>query len=315
MGKKKTKIQKWLFAAKVNSSPKLLVAFFFGSSMGIHSTEWKTLIFSVGFLFSVSLLCYIVFLNDYADREVDRIKRTLFPNDCSPKTIPDKILPANQILKAGIGFGLTSLLIGFYLSVLTNRGLVLGIAVLCLCIFYLYSLPPFQLNYRGGGEILEMLGVSIVLPLFIFSTYSIAPKEILRYFPYFLCYLPLSLSSAIASGLSDEESDKKGGKNTVVTLFGNQKSKKMILLLFSFAIFPLLYLGFFQEVPLNFGFTFGILSIYFFQLLQIIKRSQGADTNHFDRLRIFKDHLHYGIWGIMIIVSMDLLLKRYRIFL
>ena len=33
-------------------------------------------------------------------------------------------------------------------------------------VFVAYTLPPLRLNYRGGGELLEMLGVGLALPLY-----------------------------------------------------------------------------------------------------------------------------------------------------
>ncbi|MEB3327874.1 MAG: hypothetical protein VKQ33_01435 [Candidatus Sericytochromatia bacterium] len=37
---------------------------------------------------------FIVPLDDWADARVDRLKREMFPTGCSPKTIPDGVLPA-----------------------------------------------------------------------------------------------------------------------------------------------------------------------------------------------------------------------------
>lgn len=313
MGKNKTKIQKWLFAAKINSSPKLLVAFLFGSSMGIHASGWNGWIFFLGFLFTVFLLCYIVFLNDYADQEIDQIKRNLFPDECSYKTIPDNILPASQILVAGISFGVLSLLVSLLLSIIVSSIFILGLGIVCILIFYFYSLPPFYLNYRGGGELLEMIGVGLVLPAFHFATYA-QVLELANYAPYILCYILLSLSSAVASGLSDEVSDRQGGKTTIVTTIGNRNSKRLIIFLFVMSVIPVIYLGFYSEIKLNIIVLFLILVSNLYQMGQIVRLSSSAETSKFDILRVFKSHLHNGIWGTMIFLSADLVCKRYGIF-
>ena len=211
--------RRWLYALKPASWPKLLVAAVLGQGIGIAANgriDWFGL--GLGLAFTVAFLAFVVLINDWGDQEVDVIKRRLYPDGCSPKTIPDDVLESSSVLMGGTGAGILALaLAGVGEHVLGRPGL-LGAAAGCLLLLVLYTLPPIRLNYRGGGEMLEMLGVGFFLPWWNAFVQSGNPT------PAGVVVLPafalLCLSSALASGLADEESDRLGGKRTFTTMFG-----------------------------------------------------------------------------------------------
>ncbi len=293
-------LKKWIYALKVKSWPKLIVPFAFGQLFGIHFTlKPSAFVFLIGFIFTASLLGYIVLLNDYADIEVDTIKRNLFPKDCSPKTIPDKILPKNQVLFVGLFFAIVCITSAVFLELYLNRSFIIIFSLLCVLTFAAYSLPPIRLNYRGGGEFLEMIGVGLMLPAFHFYL-----QAGLNFPLSFLLLLTLStifaLTSALASGLSDEESDRLGGKTTFVTGFGNPKTRSIInvLILLGYILFLLfcIFYSLFSSVLICSLLTFFTLYHIFF----ILKLSKSAITNAFESQRVYKDHLHKMIWGLFL---------------
>ncbi|MEO1172640.1 MAG: prenyltransferase, partial [Myxococcota bacterium] len=188
---------RWRYAAKPNSWPKLLVPMLLGQSLGAYLAgriDPRALAFGV--LFVVADLLYIVFLNDWADERVDRIKREMFPDGCSPKTIPDDILPARALLGAGIGAGALGLVIAWTFGHWLDRPWLFAGAAAALAVFWAYTLPPLRLNYRGGGEVLEALGVGFVLPWL--NAY--AQSGVLGGAGYAVLapFVVLSLSSAVA---------------------------------------------------------------------------------------------------------------------
>ena len=219
--------RRWLFALKPASWPKLLVAAVLGQGIGIAGvgrvSAWGL---ALGLSFTVLLLAFVVLVNDWGDREVDAIKRRLYPTSgpdgspdgCSPKTIPDDVLDERSVLIGGAGAGLLALAVAGLGEVWLARPGLLGGAAACLGLLVLYTLPPVRLNYRGGGEVLEMLGVGFFLPWWNAYLQGADPM------PTGLVVLPafalLSLASALASGLADEESDRLGGKRTFTTSFG-----------------------------------------------------------------------------------------------
>lgn len=211
--------RRWLYALKPASWPKLLVAAVLGQGIGIAGMgRIDPLGILVGFVFTLLHLSFLVLLNDWADRDVDAIKRRLYPEACSPKTIPDDVLDASSVLIGGVGAGVLALAVAGLAEVVLDRpGLMLGGAG-CLLLLVLYSLPPVRLNYRGGGEVLEMLGVGFFLPWW--NAYVQGGEAMPAGLVVLPAYTLLCLASALASGLADEESDRLGGKRTFTTLFG-----------------------------------------------------------------------------------------------
>jgi 1,4-dihydroxy-2-naphthoate octaprenyltransferase/chlorophyll synthase len=288
---------RWLYALKIKSWPKLLVPFLLGQCMGLVYSDAPSLVtFLLGFCFTVFLLCYIVLLNDYADIAVDTIKRELFPNDCSPKTIPDNILNKNSILIVGLLFGILCILTSVFAEYYLGKPFLILFSLLCVFVFAAYSLPPIRLNYRGGGEFLEMIGVGLMLPLFHFYLQAGMSIDF-----YLISLLGLStifaLASALASGLSDEMSDKAGGKTTFVTLLGNVLVRRIIniTLVTNYILFLLFFIIYFAKFSLLVPFV--LIPYLVYQLLLVLKKSQIAITNAFEAQRIYKDHIHKMIWG------------------
>jgi 4-hydroxybenzoate polyprenyltransferase len=211
--------ERLLYALKPGSWPKLLVSAALGQGIGVASTgAVDPLALALGLGFTLLHLACVVLLNDWGDQDVDAIKRRLYPTQSSPKTIPDGILDAGTVVRLGVGAGLCALACALTAEILLARpGLAAG-AVIAIVLFWAYSLPPVRLNYRGGGELLEMLGVGFLLPWWNAYLQSGSPV------PGGMVVLPgfalMCLASALASGLADVESDRLGGKRTFATAFG-----------------------------------------------------------------------------------------------
>jgi len=296
--------KKVVYSLKLGSWPKVLVPFVFSISLVYHSTEF--LPFSsviLGLLYIIFLVAYIVLLNDYADIEVDRIKRAMFPEHCSPKTIPDGILTENQVLGAGIlslSFVLFVGIIAYlFFSAMSISGVLLSIAT-----FWMYSLRPFRLNYRGGGELLEAIGIAIVIPFTIFQLFgtTVSTQDFIWLIPSFF----LSLSSAIASGLSDESSDKLGGKRTIVAIFGSKKATLFLIISFSLGIG--MFSGvLFAQKELLYTITASFFAIAgIFVVVKLFQIAMTIQTNSFFEIRMLKSLLHKGIWFSILIISLVL---------
>lgn len=303
-------VNKWLYASKLKSWPKILVPFVLGNVLGIHhaTTASYYLLFLGGFATVLGVL-FIVLLNDWGDQKVDKIKREMFPDRCSPKTIPDNILSANHLLVGGLLAGILSFCIISYLGfILLDRKLTIYFALASCLSFMIYTLPPIKLNYRGGGELLEMFGVGFVLPLFMFylQTGIFIDVEVII---ILIIYSLLSLSSAIASGFSDEQSDRIGGKHTFVTSLGNRVAHRIIfIIVVSSGVLSVLSLFFIGDTALQLGIILAQLPywIYFFKAQ---KWKEKATTNAFIEQGIFKSCLHTSIWGYGICISLPLFIS------
>ncbi|MEM9385761.1 MAG: prenyltransferase [Pseudomonadota bacterium] len=286
---------RWVYAAKPQSWPKLLVPMAFGQGLGAYvggGVSAAALCF--GLLFVIADLLYIVFLNDWGDAAVDRIKREMFPDGCSAKTIPDRILPGRALLIAGVAAGGCALVVGFVFEGWLARpglGLAGGTA---LAIFWAYTLPPVRLNYRGGGEVLEALGVGAVLPWM--NAYAQAGELWSSTYLLLGPFIVLSLASALASGLSDERSDRRGGKRTVASTVGNQATRRLVEALLAVGAIGWLCSPWWMPQRVPWAVTaFGAAVVFAF-VPRLLSRTRGAVTDAFREQGRYKLELHRAIW-------------------
>jgi 1,4-dihydroxy-2-naphthoate octaprenyltransferase/chlorophyll synthase len=288
--------RRWWAALKPASWPKVFVPALLGQAVGAAEAgrvSGGALLFGVAWM--VADVAFIVLLNDWGDREVDALKRRMFPRGCSPKTIPDGLLPARAVLTGGLGAGGAALLLAAGAGGQLDRPLLLPLSALALALFAAYTLPPLRLNYRGGGELLEMLGIGLLLPLL--HAYAqggvLLPPGLLAALPGLLA---LSLASALASGLSDEESDRAGGKRTVATRLGNAATRRGVEALvvagaLLWAAAPLLSAG---GLPLRAALPAAALALLFGVRLR--RASPAAVTRAFAAQGAYKRELHRAIW-------------------
>ncbi|MEM6732786.1 MAG: prenyltransferase, partial [Myxococcota bacterium] len=247
----------------------------------------------LGVLFVLADLLYIVFLNDWADADVDRIKRSMFPDGCSPKTIPDRILSPNALLAAGACAGLVGLAFAFVFGQRLGRPLLGPAAVVALAVFWAYTLPPFRLNYRGGGELLEAFGVGGVLPWL--NAYAQSGEIWNSAYALLFPFVLLSLSSAVASGLSDERSDVEGGKRTIANTWGNTRARRVVeILLVAGAIGWALTPLWVTQVQLGIPLVAAAVALAF--LPRLLSKTDRAVTDAFREQGLYKQELHRAIW-------------------
>lgn len=308
--------QKWRYALKLASWPKVLVPYLLGSALGIRQGvlygtlqhNWWLLCLLVGAAMCC-LLAFIVLLNDWADQKVDTLKRTKFPEGCSPKTLPDGLLPRKQVGVAGFAAGAAAaLLIIMAIWLATpSTGLYVFLAAGFFC-FVGYSLPPFKLNYRGGGELLEMFGTGFVLPAAMASLLTGMGLQ-LGLLVLLLPFVLLCLASALASGLADEQTDIAGGKRTFTTTFGNLRTRKVINFLAiagAAGWLPAAYLCGHVLWPALYFLPAGI-GLYY--ALKQQQASEAAVTNALKAQGHYKHYLHLCIWRSALAVAAAQLLE------
>lgn len=296
-----TRRARWTFALKPASWPKLLVPMLLGQAIGIDATGRASIAgFALGAAFTVLDLIFVVLMNDWGDQEVDRVKRAMFPGE-SRKTIPDGVLPAPRLFAAGALAAAGALGVALVGEIALGRPWLTVAAVLALGLFVAYTLPPLRLNYRGGGELLEALGVGVVLPwinAYAQSGTMLAPA--LLVLPGFAL---LALASALASGLADERSDRRGGKRTFVTMLGNalaRRATNVLALAGGLTWAATAWLGGFGSptIPLAAAAAVALLSCG-----AVWRASPHATTDAFDAQRTYKAALHRMIWESSLVLA------------
>lgn len=276
-----------------------------GQALGVAEARERGIAVHAGsFAFGVALTCayliFIVCLNDWADAPVDTLKRRMFPDGGSPKTIPDGVLPATSLLRVGLGAGVVAAVVSCAAAWSTGRVSVAILGIGGLLFFVAYSLPPVRLNYRGGGELLEALGVGGVLPWVNGEMHaSLMGTALLHSLSGFVL---LSLASAIASGISDEQSDRAGKKRTVVTLLGNAEARRLV------SVLPLASASLWvAQAHLVRAATLAPAAICIFGAISLFFGGRGAVTNAFDAHRRYKTLLHAIIWSAGVVLAVGVL--------
>jgi 1,4-dihydroxy-2-naphthoate octaprenyltransferase/chlorophyll synthase len=289
---------------KPASFPKLIVPCLLGQALGLvrafegnspRTTGLGTRLglLGVGLLFTVLDGVFIVALNDVFDEAVDGLKRRLFPTT-SLKTLPDGILQRSQLLAVGWAAGAAALITAAVGETLFLRPGLTWAALGCLLVFLAYSAPPLRANYRGGGEGLEALGVGVALPWFHAFLQGGVQKP-----SFGVLVAPLAvlaLSSALASGLSDEESDRLGGKVTFTTLLGNAAVRRGVEGCVAVGTLGLAA----AMISMPWGpWRWGTLLPLGWMLLsmpRLHRLGRGATTGAFDELSRYKALLHRILW-------------------
>ena len=277
----------------------------FGQALGASASDQSAAEPLIcGSAFTMCGLAFIVLTNDWADRRVDAIKRAMFPDSTSLKTIPDDVLSSRSVGLAGALCGLFALAAAAAAQIVLQRQLAFAFGLVCVLIFAAYTLPPLRLNYRGGGELLEMIGVGLALPFY--NAYLQAGVWEGLGWLWLAGFSGLSLSSAIASGLSDEQSDRLGGKRTIVALVGNARARRLV------EAFMLLGAACWMLGPIvepgraPFWVAGAAIVVIFWNFVQMRRTSSLAVTNAFTAQARYKQHLHNAIWHSTTLVAVIL---------
>lgn len=221
-------ISSWLKAARLPSQSYIFLPLLLGQSLAMASgTPFNLTRFGLIQLFGLTIQLYIVFANDFADQETDKHNRTFTPFSGGSRVLVDGNLQPDTLKKAALVMATASILIGGILSLLSANFWPAVLSCAGVLLLWLYSYPPVKLSYRGGGELLQMIGVGMVLPCFGF----VALHEDLSVFPWELLgiILPTQLACAIGTAAPDAPSDAMDQKRTLPTLLGLLYSRILLI--------------------------------------------------------------------------------------
>jgi 1,4-dihydroxy-2-naphthoate octaprenyltransferase len=217
----------WLRAARPASQSYIALPLLLGQALA----------YRYGQAFDLSVLCwvqlfgvldqlFIVFANDYADRETDRDNATPTAFSGGSRVLVDGQLPPERLASAARWAAAGLLLVCAVLAIAYRRPWALPLGLLALSLLWSYSYRPLALSYRGGGELLQLIGVGLCLPLFGYY----AQLGTLAAFPWplFWVLLPTQLACAVATGLPDEPSDRRARKRTAAVLLGPDVARALV---------------------------------------------------------------------------------------
>jgi 1,4-dihydroxy-2-naphthoate octaprenyltransferase len=234
-------LRAWVQASRLPSQLYLALPLLLGQGVAVRG-EGRAL--DLGTLVGVQLFgvldqLFIVYANDWADQETDRHNRTATPFSGGSRVLVEGRLSARALGRAALACAVALLAVSMGLAVTRGEPLLVPLAVTALGLLWAYSYPPPRLSYRGGGELLQMVGVAGVLPLYGYVAQGGEPGR----FPWALValLLPTHLACAIATALPDEPSDRETGKLTLPARVGGERAAWCIVALngLSLALAPL----------------------------------------------------------------------------
>ena len=214
----------WVKASRLPSQLYILTPLLAGQLYALRlGYPWDWVVFILVHVFGLCLQLFIVFANDLADYPADRNNRwfTLFSG--GSRVLVDGQLSSRSLRWGAWIMGLGTLTFAGILAVRVGHIGLGKLGVLGILLLLMYSFRPVRLNYRGGGEWLQMLGTAVILPLFGW----LAQAGTFRGFPFALLGVlaPTMLACAIGTSLPDEWGDRASGKNSAAVFFGQRKAK------------------------------------------------------------------------------------------
>ncbi len=286
-------IRIWWNAARPGSLVKVALPVGAGLSIGYaHSGELRPLTAVAALLYAWLVQLLIIFLNDFADVEADKLHTERFPELIDERAVPLGLLTKHHLAVAGAL--VVAALVGscIALSLWLARPwapLFAGGAILFL---WAYSFRPIRLNYRGMGELLETVGVGGVLPWagYYFYTGEL-DLPVLAIGPLLL----LALSSSLTSGLKHLPADLITGKKTASVLFGSRPVVYAAVagVVASIALCGLLALWRVYQ-PFSVLLTVALPVLF---VIVAAREATRADYEHLASLKIFKGSLHRAIYA------------------
>ncbi len=228
----------WLQAARPASAVNIQLPLAFGQALAYASDA--TLFPALCLLLSLYGLCmqlYIVFLNDWADQRADALNDAPTAFSGGSRVLVERRLRPEALQRAGRAAGVAIVALGLLIAHFYQRPLIPALFIVGLLLLWAYSLPPLRLNYRGGGELLQAIGVGCVLPLAGFygqtghlPTFSTGGDP-LSLIALISAYIYLHVAAAIAFTLPDAAADQRAGKRTLAVLLGVSKAASIAIVL------------------------------------------------------------------------------------
>lgn len=214
-------MKSWVQASRPLAHINVAVPLLLGQAAAWHVTarfSWFWLVAAL--LWGVLDHLFVIFANDFADHEADSGQRTLLSGGSG--VIPEGKLTPRQVGRAAQAAAIALLLHSCALSLL-GRPWTPFYGLAALLLMWLYSFAPVRLSYRGGGEVLQGVGVGVGLPslgYYLQAEGVLAPGWIMG--PAAL----LGVCSNVLTALPDVEDDALAGKRTWPVRHGMRSARR-----------------------------------------------------------------------------------------
>ncbi|MEM7135859.1 MAG: prenyltransferase [Myxococcota bacterium] len=219
-----TRTKHWLQAVRPLAQLNIAVPLVLGQAVAWHVHQRFDVGWLIaGFVWGVFDHAFIVLSNDYADRDADTGARTWISGGSG--VLPEGKLSPSQVARAArlAAIGLVACSLG--LAVM-DRPWTPAYAAIAMALLWLYSFEPARMSYRGGGELLQGLGIGAGLPslgYYLQSQAYLVPWWVL------VPAIVLGVCANALSALPDVDDDRNAGKRTWPVRFGVQRSYRLAI--------------------------------------------------------------------------------------
>lgn len=164
------------------------------------------------------------FVNEYADREVDRTvdRRTMFSGG-SGVLVSGDLRPEVALRAAWVSTTIGVVLAGV---VAVGSPLAAGVGLMALGVSWGYSMPPIRLLGTGWGELATSLVVVVAVPIIGWAVQD-APVNVALWWAVGIL-LPVHMAMMLAFELPDLESDAAAGKRVLGVRLGKARTVRLI---------------------------------------------------------------------------------------
>lgn len=224
---------------------------------------------------------FIVFANDYADRGPDAAVDTKTPFSGGSRVLPEGKLRPVDLRRAATWMAFLLVALSMWLAVRHDIPSMVLWALAALSLLLAYSFPPLSLSYRGGGEVLQGIGVGLVLPAVGFAVQAGGVSEL----PW-AALLPTVLLGTfgnVLTALPDYAADRTGGKRTWPVRWGEASARRAITLGSAAALAAFVVL----TPPLPLGARIAVLALPVSLLVAAGVVSKGASHRNRSRCLAF----------------------------
>lgn len=222
----------WIQAARPLAHVNIVVPLLLGHAAAWHVTSrFSFFWFAAALGWGVLDHLFVVFANDFADRDSDTGERTLVSGGSG--VIQEGKLSFEQVARAA-QLAAGGLLLYSCVLTLQGRTWVPFYALAALLLMWLYSFAPVRLSFRGGGEWLQGLGVGVGLPslgYYLQTEVPVAPLWVIG--PAAL----LGVFGNVLTALPDTEADRMADKRTWPVRHGLSSARRVASAGIAFACF------------------------------------------------------------------------------
>ena len=219
----------WLRAVRPLAHGNIAPPILLGQAFAVHEGHpLEPSLFALAHAFGLIDHAYIVFSNDLADHATDRDNDTHTPFSGGSRVVPEGLLTLASLRRAAIGAAVALLALTTLAARWADRPLAPLFALAALVLLWAYSHPPLRLSYRGGGELLQGVGVGAVLPLWGYY----AQVGALESFPWVALAPLVALHTIgnVVTALPDTPSDARASKRTWPVRVGERAARSHVVL-------------------------------------------------------------------------------------